>query len=249
MTAVEFEEKKLTFTDDWVFFTIQGEGKFVGRPSVFVRLSACNLRCEWHNGDGTFTKCDTPYSSHEPEKNLRSIKETIDEILKHNCKHVVITGGEPMLQTNVVLLIDKLVELGKHVTVETNGTIYRETKAQFYSVSPKLATSCPHTSDNFENHHMKRLNFKALSDFAKTKHQLKFVVASKHDISEIESMVKTLASLVGGYDSENVYVMPQGITTEQLDKTYPVIIEAAKKNGWNVCDRLHIRLFGQKRGT
>ena len=249
MTAVEFEDKKLTFTDDWVFFTVQGEGKFVGRPSVFVRLSACNLRCEWHNGDGTFTKCDTPYSSHNPEKNLKSIKETIEEICKHNCRNVVITGGEPLLQTNVGLLIDKLVELGKHVTVETNGTIYKETKAQFYSVSPKLASSCPHTSDNFEAHHSKRLNLLALAEFTKKKHQLKFVVANKSDIQEIKDMISMLASMVGGYDCENVYLMPQGITPEQLDKTYPIIIDAAKENGWNVCDRLHIRLFGQKRGT
>lgn len=250
MTTVSFEDKKLTFTDDWVFHTVQGEGRFVGVPSVFVRLSACNLRCEWSNHDGTTTKCDTPYSSHQPEKNLKTIDETIQEILKYNCKHVVVTGGEPFLQVNVVLLINELVEKHKKfVTVETNGTIWRDCKAQFFSVSPKLATSCPHTSDNFEMHHTKRFNPTAFAEFAKRKHQFKFVANSKHDVMEIQELIKAVAVLNGGYDCENVYLMPQGTTIEQLDKRLPWIIETAKEHGWNVSDRFHIRAFGQKRGT
>lgn len=249
MTAVEFEDKKLTFTNDYVFHTVQGEGKYLGTPSVFVRLSACNLRCEWSNGDGTFTKCDTPYSSHAAEKNLRSIKDTIDEVLKYNCKHVVVTGGEPMLQQHVVLLINELAKHGKFVTVETNGTIYRDCKAAFWSVSPKLATSCPHTSENFEMHHSKRMNLNALADIVKKPHQLKFVVNSKHDIEEIRGLIKILASMNGGYDCENVYLMPQGVSSEQFDKRLPWIIEAAKENGWNVTDRFHVRVWGHKRGV
>ena len=250
MTTVSFEDKKLTFTDDWVFFTVQGEGRFVGVPSVFVRLSACNLRCEWSNHDGTTTKCDTPYSSHAPEKNIKTIDETIKEILKYNCRHVVITGGEPMLQVNVTLLIDELVtKHGKFVTIETNGTVWRESKAQFYSVSPKLATSCPHTSEHFEMHHTKRFQPQAIAEFIKRDHQLKFVANSKHDIVEIKGLIQILATVNKGYDCQNVYLMPQGIESSQLDKRLPWIIEQAKENGWNVSDRFHIRAFGQKRGT
>lgn len=249
MEVKEYDDKKITLTDDGVFYTIQGEGKFVGAPSVFVRLSACNLRCEWSNGDGTFTKCDTPYSSHQPEKNLQTIKDIIADIVKHNCHKVVITGGEPMLQTNVTFLIDELVKLGKHVTVETNGTIYRDCKTSFYSISPKLATSCPHTSENFEMHHSKRLNLPALLDLVKKPHQLKFVVNSKHDIAEIQTLVRMIAASNGGYDCSNVYVMPQGVSVEQFDKRMPWIIDAAKENGWNVSDRLHVRLWGHKRGV
>lgn len=249
MIAVEFEDKKLTFTDDWVFHTVQGEGKFVGVPAIFVRLSACNLRCEWSNGDGTFTKCDTPYSSHEPEKNIKTIKETVEEVLKHPAKHVVITGGEPFLQVNVTMLIDALVGMGKHITVETNGTMFRPSKAQFYSVSPKLATSCHHLSENFESHHTKRLNLPVLAEIAKHPHQMKFVVNSKHDIEEIRGLIKMVAAMNGGYDCTNVYIMPQGTTVEQLDKNLPMLIEAAKENMWNVADRFHIRVWGSKRGV
>lgn len=249
MTAVEFEDKKITFTEDYVFHTVQGEGKYLGVPSVFVRLSACNLRCEWSNGDGTFTKCDTPYSSHEPEKNLKTIKETIDSVLAFKCKHVVITGGEPMLQQNVVFLINELTKHGKFVTVETNGTIYRDCKVAFWSVSPKLATSCPHTSDNFEMHHSKRLNLQALADIAKKPHQMKFVVNSKHDIEEVKGLIKIIASMNGGYDCENVYLMPQGVSAAQFDQRLPWIIEAAKENGWNVTDRMHVRVWGHRRGV
>lgn len=249
MTVVAFEDKKLTLTSDGVFHTVQGEGKYLGVPSIFVRLSACNLRCEWPNGDGTYTKCDTPYSSHEPERNLRSIREIADEILAIKCKHVVVTGGEPMLQQNVVLLIDELAKGGKFVTVETNGTIYRECKAAFWSVSPKLATSCHHLSEHFEMHHSKRMNLKALADIVKRPHQLKFVANSKHDIDEIKSMITAIASINGGYDCENVYLMPQGVSPEQFDKKLPWIIEAAKENGWNVTDRFHVRVWGHKRGV
>lgn len=249
MNQQEFADKKLTLTNDGVFHTVQGEGKYLGVPSIFVRLSACNLRCEWSNGDGTFTKCDTPYSSHEPEKNLRTIRELADEIIAINCKHVVITGGEPMLQQNVVLLIEELSKAGKFITVETNGTIYRDCKVNFWSVSPKLATSCHHLSDNFEMHHAKRLNAKALADIAKRPHQMKFVVNSKHDIDEIKELIKAIAAINGGYDCENVYLMPQGVSSEQFDKRLPFIIEAAKENGWNVTDRFHVRVWGHKRGV
>ena len=247
--TVEFAEKKITLTSDGVFHTVQGEGKYLGVPSIFVRLSACNLRCEWSNGDGTFTKCDTPYSSHEPEKNLKTISWIIEEVMQYRSKHVVITGGEPMLQQNVVLLINELARLGKFVTVETNGTIYRECKAAFWSVSPKLATSCHHLSDNFEEHHKKRLNLSALAAIAKHPHQLKFVANSKTDVDEIKQFITMIAGLNGGYDCENVYLMPQGVSPEQFDKRLPWIIEAAKENGWNVTDRFHVRVWGHKRGV
>lgn len=246
---VLFDDKKITLTADYVFHTVQGEGKYLGVPSVFVRLSACNLRCEWSNGDGTTTKCDTPYSSHEPEKNLKPISEVVQDVLKFKCKHVVVTGGEPMLQQNTVLLINELAKHGKYVTVETNGTIYRDCKAAFWSVSPKMATSCPHTSEHFESHHAKRLNLKALSDIVKLHHQLKFVCNSHHDIEEIKQLISAIATLNGGYDCENIYLMPQGVSPEQFDKRLPWIIEAAKENGWNVTDRFHVRVWGHKRGV
>lgn len=250
MTVTEFKEPKISFTEDWVFYTIQGEGKYVGQPAVFVRLSGCNLRCEWSNGDGTTTLCDTPYSSHKPEKNIHTIKETLDAILVHKCKNVVITGGEPMMQKNVDLLVRELVKKGIEVTIETNGTIYRDMKVPVYwSISPKLATSCPHTSKNFEMHHKKRLNIITMASMLKQKHQLKFVVNREEDISEIKMMLQMLKDYTGKSYDKSVYLMPQGITREQFDSKLPWIVEQAKFNGWNVSDRLHIRIWGSKRGV
>ena len=249
MTSEEFKDKVLNFTDEWVFHTVQGEGKFVGVPSVFIRLAGCNLRCQWSNGDGTITTCDTPHSSHHPEKNIKTIKETIGEVLKHNCKHVVITGGEPHLQENVVLLINGLVDMGKLVTVESNGTIYRDHKAQMLSISPKLATSCVHTSEDFERHHTARMNVKALADFVKRPHQLKFVIQRESDITDIKALIELVKEYNGSYDEDNIYLMPQGITQEQFDKKLPWIIEIAKQLNWKVTDRFHIRAFGSKRGV
>ena len=250
MTTVEFKEPKLTFTEDWVFFTVQGEGKYVGHPAVFLRLSACNLRCEWSNGDGTTTKCDTPYSSHSPEKNIKTVKETVDAVLVHKCKKVVITGGEPMMQKNVDLLVRELVKKGCEVTIETNGTIYRDMQVPvFWSISPKLATSCPHTSKHFEMHHKKRLNIMAVASMVKQRHQLKFVVNREEDISEIKMMLTMLKDFTGKSYDKSVYLMPQGITQEQFDAKLPWLVEQAKFNGWNITDRLHIRIWGSKRGV
>ena len=249
MLSVEFADKKLTLTEDYIFHTVQGEGKFVGVPSIFVRLSACNLRCEWSNGDGTTTKCDTPYSSHEPEKLLKTVKEVFDDVMAIDCKHVVVTGGEPMLQVNVVHLINALEDAGRHVTVETNGTIYRECKASFWSVSPKLATSCPHTSEHFEMHHSKRLNANALADIARRPHQLKFVLSRPSDEIDVRLIVDLIKLANRSYDESNVYLMPQGVSVAQFDSKMEWLVEMAKKNKWNITDRLHIRLWGHKRGV
>ncbi|MFB3041869.1 MAG: radical SAM protein [Candidatus Poribacteria bacterium] len=73
-----------------IFYTIQGEGKLVGVPSVFFRTSYCNLRCVW---------CDTPYTSWTPENKDITVTEAVEAINKYNCKHVVLTGGEPFIQT------------------------------------------------------------------------------------------------------------------------------------------------------
>ena len=244
------KQRKLTLTNDAIFFTIQGEGKYIGIPSVFIRTSTCNLRCEWANGDGTYTKCDTPYSSHNPEINVMPIEDILAEVLKYQCEHVVISGGEPLLQPNIDLLVDELVKKKKLVTIETNGTLYRkDNKAQFFSISPKLATSCPHTSKEFERHHSNRLNFHALADLCKKPHQLKFVVAHKADIEEIELMIKQIAVMNGGYDCRNVWLMPQGVTSEQFDKNLAWIAEVVKEKNWNLTDRLHVRIWGSKRGV
>lgn len=240
---------KISFTKDYIFETIQGEGKFVGVPSIFMRLSGCNLRCEWKNPDGSVTPCDTPYSSHQPEKNLKDVEEAVFVARRLKAKHVVVTGGEPFLQPGVVALINELVCAGKYVTVETNGTIYRQTMAQFYSISPKLSSSTFKGSKNYAKHEKARSQLDQLAQFVKHPHQLKFVVNTPEDLAEIENILAGLKTLNGSYDERNVYLMPQGTSVEQFDAKADWIVQECKKRDWNFTDRLHVRLWGHKRGV
>lgn len=257
---------RLNFTNDYVFFTVQGEGKLMGVPSVFVRLSGCNLRCAWQNPDGTTTLCDTWYSSHKPERNPQTIDDTvklIGEVGRH-ARHVVVTGGEPMMQEGYADLIATIkVKLDYHVTVETNGTYmppgradklqlgtYRqEARADLLSISPKLSTSQGTSGAQALKHHADRVNFDVLSKLVMLDHQLKFVVNTEDDVTEAQSIVDTLRQMNGYYDGSNVYLMPQGTSAAQLDQRAPWIIEKCKERGWNYSDRIHVRIWGDRRGV
>jgi 7-carboxy-7-deazaguanine synthase len=221
------------------FYSIQGEGKFIGVPSYFIRLNGCNLRCEWTNQDGSKTKCDTPYTSWEPEG-----KEVdLDDILKNipeQCKHIVITGGEPFIDSNIEGLTESLI--GYYQTIETNGTIYRQNYADFISLSPKLKSSIP--KGKFERmHNENRLNYDSLKKFMENhNYQFKFVVNDKDDLNEILKIQERL-----DIPSDKIYLMAQGITTPQLKSRQFIIQDIAKKKGMNITDRLHIRLYGNRR--
>jgi len=93
-----------------IFYSIQGESTRAGRPCVFVRLTACDLRCSW---------CDTPYAFHEGRK--MSVDDVVSETERYDCPLVEITGGEPLLQQDVYELMDRLVAQGRTVLLETGG--------------------------------------------------------------------------------------------------------------------------------
>src|SRR5215207_6324767 len=103
-----------------LFYSIQGEGKLIGVPSVFVRASGCNLRCTW---------CDTPYASWQPEGDELAVEEIVRRVVTNGAagaaRHVVVTGGEPMIMPEVVALCDSLKAAGHHVTIETAATVYK----------------------------------------------------------------------------------------------------------------------------
>ena len=100
-----------------IFYSIQGEGMLAGVPSVFIRTSGCNLRCTW---------CDTPYTSWKPEGYQMMYGPMLNEIRRHWCGHVVITGGEPMILPDIVELTQKIKEIDQHITIETAGTMYQK---------------------------------------------------------------------------------------------------------------------------
>ncbi len=239
----------MIFTKDFVFFTIQGEGRFVGQPSVFVRLSTCNLRCEWQNPDSSTSLCDTAYSSHYPELEEHEIKECIDRVLSFDCPQVVITGGEPFLQEGLADLVEPLVEKGCFVSIETNGSIYQKTKAQFLSISPKLKSSCVSTSEHYDEHQSLRYNSEVLQQMCtEYDFQLKYVINTKDDLHEVASQVVDFKKWTDKDVDSRVYLMPQALTKAQLEERSEWLIEECKKTNWNFCDRLHIRIWGPKRG-
>lgn len=241
-------DKTLLLTNERIFHTIQGEGAMCGHPSVFVRLSGCNLRCKWKNPDGSSTTCDTPHSSYDPEVNEVPIRKIIEEIRQYHCQNVVITGGEPFLQGNVVDLINELELNGFMVTVETNGTIYRETNATLISMSPKLKTS---TFNPDWDQETKRRNWDSICDFARYSKNIifKFVVNSEEDVQEIINFRETIWDRTKQEMNGNIWLMPQGTSKEQFDQKSEWMIELCKKYNWRFTDRLHIRVWGSKKGV
>jgi len=240
----------LNLSNESVFYTIQGEGKYIGHPSVFIRLSGCNLRCAWKNLDGTITICDTPHTSFNPENSIRvSVSKAVDLISKYDCDKVVITGGEPYMQKEMVELIDALHLAGKHVTTETNGTLYRETKADFVSVSQKLSSS---TNGEFsERHENNRLNMDSLVLFVKNSpdYQLKFVLNTVDDVEEIQEIVNKLEEITGLKVNDKVWIMPQGVENRQFDEKLVQLVEVCKDNKWRLTDRFHVRIWGRMKGV
>lgn len=222
------------------FTSIQGEGKLTGVPSWFVRLSGCNLRCAW---------CDTPYASWKPEGPMRTIDDLVAEARAAGVTHAVVTGGEPMIFAGTETLTRRLADTGFHITIETAGTVSRPVTAHLMSISPKLANSTPSPERAGEwslRHEDRRINIGALQGLidAYPDRQLKFVIASEADLPEIEGLLSQLR----GWSPGDVLLMPEG-TSLPSSATKAMVVAACLKRNWRYCTRLHIDLFGNKRGT
>lgn len=226
-----------------IFYSVQGEGELVGVPSVFVRTSGCNLRCRW---------CDTPYASWNPEGTEMSIDAIVAEVEKHPAAHVVLTGGEPMLARGIHDLAARLRASGKHITIETAGTIAPGGIAcDLASISPKLANSTPPAGSIepawIERHERSRLRPDILREWlGNYSFQLKFVVSSESNLAEIESLLDSIQLPI---PPSKVLLMPEGIDPSTLDSRRGMLVDLCLRKGYRFCDRLHIRLFGNTRGT
>ena len=223
-----------------IFYSIQGEGRLVGTPSVFIRTSGCNLRCVW---------CDTPYTSWRPEGTSRSIKKLLDLVDRHPTRYVVITGGEPLLADGIEELALELKRKGKHVTIETAGTIFKPLHCDLISLSPKLANATPwkRAGGKFARmHDQRRLNIPVVQAFLdRHDYQLKFVVERKDDFAEIGDIVGRLKNV----EPARVLIMAQGTTKKDLDEKARWIVPLCLRHGYGFTPRLHIELFGNRRGT
>ena len=226
-----------------LFFSIQGEGELTGVPSVFVRTSGCNLRCRW---------CDTKYASWKPEGENVTINDLLDKVCSYPARHVVISGGEPMIAKGIEDFARLLKESGKHITIETAGTIAPNgIQCDLASLSPKLSDSTPKEGDIskewIDRHESKRLDYGILSEWVNSYNfQLKFVVSKEEEIKEIQNVISRIE---GKILPEKVLLMPEGIDPDTLRSRYDLLIDLCKENGYRLCNRLHIDLFGNTPGT
>jgi 7-carboxy-7-deazaguanine synthase len=221
-----------------IFYSVQGEGRLTGVPSVFVRTSGCNLRCRW---------CDTPHTSWSAEGASMRLEDVVEQVAAHRtARHVVITGGEPMLAPALPRLSSQLRSRGYHVTIETAGTVHQEVGADLFSISPKTSNSTPDDALWKARHDAARIHAATLRRLMAegADYQLKFVVESESDMAEIERLAGELEA-----DPSKVLLMPQGTDADALAAGSAWLVEACKRTGYRYCDRLHIRLFGNRRGT
>ena len=222
-----------------IFYSIQGEGTLVGVPSVFVRTSGCNLRCVW---------CDTPYTSWTPEGAEMNLDEILACVRQYPAKHAVVTGGEPMIAPGIVEMTEALRQAGLHITIETAGTVHQPVACDLMSISPKLANSTPlereggrwaaqHERLRYQPEVLKRI----MSEY---EYQLKFVVASPDDLPEIAKMIQEIAA-----DRSRAVLMPEGTTPEAIRERSHWLAEVCKREGFRYSPRLHIDLWGNRRGV
>jgi 7-carboxy-7-deazaguanine synthase len=223
-----------------IFYSIQGEGMLTGVPSVFVRTSGCNLRCDF---------CDTDYTSWRVEGDDLAVDDILDRVAGFSARHAVVTGGEPMIAPGIEELTLGLRRRGYHITVETAATVFRPVECDLASLSPKLASSTPLGREGgrfAERHERLRWQPDVVRAFMERHpYQLKFVIDRPSDLDEVRAMLAELP----GADRERVLLMPQGVTPEEVRARGLWLVEECKRHGYRYCPRLHIELYGNRRGV
>ena len=218
-----------------LFYSIQGEGALVGVPSVFVRTSGCNLRCRW---------CDTPYTSWQPEGTDWPIDRILDEVKAHPARHVVVTGGEPMIAPEIVPLTERLRAADLHITIETAGTVFEPVACDLMSISPKLSNSTPEGPPAAQ-HERTRIQPDILQRLmGRYEYQLKFVMERPEDLVDVAALVEALNA-----DRARVILMPEGTDRERLAERSGWLAEICKQEGFRFSPRLHVDLWGNRRGV
>lgn len=233
-----------------LFHSLQGEGPSMGKPSVFLRFSGCNLFCEW---------CDTEEVMDMDCTTEMDIKEVVGMLIKYRKEYfqsfltLVITGGEPLLYENEIIeVLDILEHEGysyDYVEIETNGTYFPETKlcehiSQF-NVSPKLKSAKAGDKELYYQPSILE-DYTALARVDKTtKVIFKFVIGDGFDF---EDMTKNYLPYIRNI-RDNIWLMPQGSSRKELNDTYPFVANLAIQHGFNFSGRLHVNIWDLKTGV
>ncbi|MFE2727139.1 7-carboxy-7-deazaguanine synthase QueE [Kitasatospora sp. NPDC059327] len=215
--------------------TVQGEGPSTGRRAAFIRCSGCNLACGW---------CDTPETWDSRRFNLAAesswwaVDDLIAWALEGTEPILVITGGEPLLQPGVVPLAERLIEAGRTVEFETNGTLAPPQRlveaGVHWNVSPKLSGARVAKE--------RRIVPETLRAFAALERaRFKFAVTALEELDEIEA-------LEAEFGLDPVWVMPEGTNREAVRAGLQELAQPVIDRGWNLSGRLHIEIWGNRRG-
>ena len=220
-----------------IFYSLQGEGFLAGVPSAFVRVAGCPLRCRW---------CDTKYAWAKEAGHQHSAAEIVQAVQQWPCRFVVITGGEPMINSDLPQLVRELKAASKHVTIETAGIAYiPDMPCDLMSISPKLSNSVPDEAKSAAIHEDSRLDIAVLGELIDNyNYQLKFVVDSEADLPEIEGTIDKL----GNVDRDKVMLMPQAATGDELLAKSPMVADLCRRTGFSFCQRLQVLLWNNDRG-
>lgn len=239
-----------------VFHSIQGEGLNAGTPAVFVRTAQCNLHCTWCDTDYTWNwlgtrfkhirEAEPAYQKYDPEVWMGTfeVPKIAERVSAYSCYQVVLTGGEPLLQQDALLsLIHHLRQVNPafYFEVETNGTILPTEEFQAainqYNVSPKLANSLnpKNLREKAAVYHFFVQNPKAL---------FKFVVTSADDWKEVDHL-RQLYQI----PASKIWLMPEGSDSDALEQKRWWVVDLCKQNNFRYSDRLHVQIWGNKKGV
>jgi organic radical activating enzyme len=230
-----------------LFHTLQGEGPTLGAPAVFLRLSLCNLHCQWCDTPYTWNWEKTPWKHHDGIKFSKSEQilelspaEIAPLISDFDCDRLVLTGGEPLLQQSELTELLHLLPEIPHIEVETNGSqipddTFISMPTQF-NVSPKLSNSGMTKS--------LRLNPEALYLFSSLPNAIfKFVLSSENDLEEIQSLQERYE-----IPASRIFLMPEGRSPEETSQKSLWLADLCRDQGYRFTPRLHVLLWGDKRG-
>ncbi|MDD3586277.1 MAG: 7-carboxy-7-deazaguanine synthase QueE [Thermoguttaceae bacterium] len=223
-----------------IFLSRQGEGLSTGVESTFIRVGGCNLRCSF---------CDTPYASWENEEGEDlSVEEIVGRAILFGCRHVVLTGGEPMLYSEMIPLTRQLRQRHLIVTIETAGTLEIPVECDLMSISPKLSNSIPQEASGpiLRLHESNRYRPEVVRHLVDHyEYQLKFVVDEPEDLLEVDEYLVHL----GAVAADRVLLMPMAIDLATMREKAEWIVAYARKKGYRYCPRMQIEWYGNKRRT